>query len=204
MKESRKGKFDVKGDEGIFLRYSCKSKAYRCLNLSTQKVIERAHVKVDEFAERSEEESKRETEDYRRFVSIEPDTIPDTSANQESSTPESSVTELQKEQTEPVSTESDEPEPVSTESEETEQIFTEPVEEQEDNDEIHSKGKKPVLAEYVRRHHSADQIIGDKSEGTMTRGKLKSTCLLADFEPRNVKDALGNDSWTEAMKEEIE
>ena len=27
-KESRKEKFDAKGDEGIFLRYSCKSKAY--------------------------------------------------------------------------------------------------------------------------------------------------------------------------------
>ena len=35
-----------------------KSKAYRCLNLSTQKVIESAHVKVDEFAEKSEEEAK--------------------------------------------------------------------------------------------------------------------------------------------------
>ena len=97
MKESRKGKFDVKGDEGIFLGYSSKSKAYRCLNLSTHKVMESVHVKVDEFEEKSEEESKREPEDYRRFVSIEPDTIPDTSANQESSTPESSVIELQKE-----------------------------------------------------------------------------------------------------------
>ena len=27
LKESRKGKFDVKGDEGIFLGYSCRSKA---------------------------------------------------------------------------------------------------------------------------------------------------------------------------------
>ena len=37
----------------------------------------------------------------------------------------------------------------------------------------------------------------------MTRSKLKGTCLLADFEPRNIKDALGNDSWIEAMNEEI-
>ena len=59
MKESRKGKFDVKGDEGIFLGYSCKSKAYRCLNLSTHKVIESAHVKVDEFVEKFEEENKK-------------------------------------------------------------------------------------------------------------------------------------------------
>ena len=38
----------------------------------------------------------------------------------------------------------------------------------------------------------------------MTRNNLKGTCLLADFEPRNIKDALGNDSWIEAMNEEIE
>ena len=54
LKESRKGKFDVKSDEGIFLGYSSKSKAYRCLNLSTHKVIESAHVKVDEFVEKTE------------------------------------------------------------------------------------------------------------------------------------------------------
>ena len=87
LKEFRKGKFDVKGDEGIFLGYSCKSKAYRCLNLSTHKVIESAHVKVDEFAKKSEEESKRIPEDYRRFVYIEPDTVPSTPFNQEFSTP---------------------------------------------------------------------------------------------------------------------
>ena len=74
LKESRKGKFDVKGDEGIFLGYSCKSKAYRCLNLSTHKIIERAHVKVDEFVEKTKEERKKEPEDYRRFFFIEPDT----------------------------------------------------------------------------------------------------------------------------------
>ena len=50
LKEFIKCKFDVKGDEGIFLEYSWKSKAYRCLNLSTYKIIESAHVRIDEFA----------------------------------------------------------------------------------------------------------------------------------------------------------
>ena len=100
MKESREGKFDVKSDEGIFLGYSCKSKACRCLNLTTHKIIENAHVKVDEFAEMTEGESKKESEDYRRFVFTEPDTMFDISVNQEISTPESSVTELQEVQTE--------------------------------------------------------------------------------------------------------
>ena len=103
--------------------------------------------------------------------------------------------ELLSHATKQVLTESERPEPEQPEPE---------VEIQKDNNEIHSKGKEPVLAKYVRRHHSADQIIGNESEGTMTRSKLKSTCLLADFEPRNIKDALANDSWIEAMNEEIE
>jgi hypothetical protein len=99
---------------------------------------------------------------------------------------------------------------VSTESEGIELISTKPeqpeaeVEVQEDNNAIRSKGNETVLAKYVRRHHVSDQIIGDKYEGTMKRSKLKGTCFLIDYEPRSVKDALGNESWIEAMNEEIE
>ena len=42
------GKFDARSDEGIFLGYSIKSKAYRCFNLRLKKVIESTHVKIDE------------------------------------------------------------------------------------------------------------------------------------------------------------
>ena len=94
-------------------------------------------------------------------------------------------------------TESEGPEP------QTEQPESQ-VEIQKEDNAIHSKGKEPVLAKYVRRHHTPDQIIGDKSKGTMTRIKLKGTCLLADFEPRSVKYALENEIWIEAMNEEIE
>ena len=68
LKESRKGKFDVKTDEGIFLGYSNKSKAYKCLNLSMHKIIESTHVRIDGFVEKSEEESSKELEDYRKFI----------------------------------------------------------------------------------------------------------------------------------------
>ena len=36
--------------------------------------------------------------------------------------------------------------------------------------------------------------FGDKSNETMTRRKLKDTCLLSEFEPRNIKYALENES----------
>ena len=48
-KKIKEGKFNVKSDEGIFLGYSNKSKAYKCLNIVTHKVIESVHVKIDEF-----------------------------------------------------------------------------------------------------------------------------------------------------------
>ena len=68
LKESRKGNLDVKCDEGIFLGYSYRSKAYKCLNFSTHKIIESAHVRIDEFAEKTEEESRKEPKDYKKFV----------------------------------------------------------------------------------------------------------------------------------------
>ena len=95
LKESRKGKFDVKGDEGIFLGYSYRSKAYKCINLSTHKIIESARVRIDEFAEKTEEERKKEPKDYKRFVYYEPNTFPNMFDSKETSRPElSTVTKL--------------------------------------------------------------------------------------------------------------
>ena len=71
-----KGKFDVKSDEGIFLGYSNKRKAYKCLNLATHKVIESVHVKIDEFAEKSEEQIRKEPKKYIKFIYYELDTLP--------------------------------------------------------------------------------------------------------------------------------
>ena len=52
------------------------------------------------------------------------------------------------------------------------------VEIQKEDNAIHSQDKEPILTKYVRRHHTPDQIIGDKSKGTMTRSKLKGTHFL--------------------------
>ena len=75
LKESTKGKFNVKFDEGIFLGYSNKSKAYKCLNLSTHKIIESVHMKINEFAKKSDKQRRKELENYRSFVFFELDTI---------------------------------------------------------------------------------------------------------------------------------
>ena len=95
VKESRKDKFYVKGDKGIFLGYSCRSKSYKILNFSIYKIIEIVHVRIDEFARKSEEESNKEPKDYKRFVYYELDTLPNLSRRKEASpleSPESLIT----------------------------------------------------------------------------------------------------------------
>jgi hypothetical protein len=67
------GKFDSRADEGIFLGYSSRSKAYRCYNKALGKIIESANVKVDEAGHQkvkshvqTEEPSCKEEEEEKR------------------------------------------------------------------------------------------------------------------------------------------
>ena len=51
LKESRNDKFDAKSDEGIFLGYSTRIKAYKCLNVNTKKIVESENINFDEHIE---------------------------------------------------------------------------------------------------------------------------------------------------------
>ena len=68
MKDDRNCKFDAKSDEGIFLGYSTRSKAYKCLNVNTNKVVESVKVNFDEFAEDHEVESGKKYDNHRSFI----------------------------------------------------------------------------------------------------------------------------------------
>ena len=57
LKDSRNGNFDAKNDEGIFLRYSTRSKAYKCSNTNTNKIVESANVNFDEHTQVQDVES---------------------------------------------------------------------------------------------------------------------------------------------------
>ena len=71
------------------------------MNFSSHKIIESAHVRIDEFVERTKEERKKEPKDYKRFFYIEHDTFPDTFVNKETSSAEPSIViELQEVQIE--------------------------------------------------------------------------------------------------------
>lgn len=68
LKDDKHKKFDAKSDEGIFIGYSTRSKAYKCLNVNTNKVVESANVNFNEFVEDYGEESGKESENYRSFL----------------------------------------------------------------------------------------------------------------------------------------
>ena len=85
LKEARKEKFEAKSDKGVFLGYSNKSEAYKCMNHATNIVIESQHVKIDEFVEQPKlqieelesqtkelESQTKETEHHRIFKHGEP------------------------------------------------------------------------------------------------------------------------------------
>lgn len=46
--DKKLGKFDARSNEGIFLVYNTKIKAYRCYKKSLRRIFESASVKVDE------------------------------------------------------------------------------------------------------------------------------------------------------------
>ena len=68
LKDFRNGKLDAKSEEGIFLGYSTRSKAYKCLNTNTKKVMESENVKFDEYTKAHEDELMNELEEYKSFV----------------------------------------------------------------------------------------------------------------------------------------
>ena len=86
--------------------------------------------------------------------------MPDTSINKETSSTEPSiVTKLQEVQTKSQGPKShfEATKPMHTESEKLELE----VEIQNEDSGIQSKGKEPILAKYIKKHHAPNQIIGD-------------------------------------------
>ena len=48
-------------------------------------------------------------------------------------------------------------------------------------------------------------IIGDPNEGVTTRSKVKDQiAMISQIEPKNVNEALEDESWIEAMREELD
>ena len=58
----------------------------------------------------------------------------------------------------------------------------------------------------VQKNHPQHLIIGDLDQGVRTRRSndiVSNSCFVSKFEPKNVKEALTDEFWIEAMQEEL-
>jgi hypothetical protein len=91
-------------------------------------------------------------------------------------------------------------------SEPTKDTFDEETIEEVDN----MSSRPPVLNKgpsvRVQKNHPLDLVIGNPEQGITTRRTndvVANSCFVSLFEPKNVKEALTDDAWIEAMQEEL-
>ena len=60
----------------------------------------------------------------------------------------------------------------------------------------------------VKLHHPSSQVLGKVTDKLKTRRQIREEvshlCYLSQVEPRNMKEVLNDDSWVNAMHEELE
>jgi len=55
------------------------------------------------------------------------------------------------------------------------------------------------------KNHPTNAIIGDPNKGVTTQSKVKDqTTMISQIEPKNVNEALEDESWIEVMREEVD
>jgi transposase InsO family protein len=78
------------------------------------------------------------------------------------------------------------------------------AQEDEEVRETHTVNKGPSVR--VQKNHPQELIIGDPQQGITTRRTnevISNSCFVSLMEPKNVKEALKDEYWIEAMQEEL-
>ncbi|KAG5532106.1 hypothetical protein RHGRI_026652 [Rhododendron griersonianum] len=186
------GKFDARSDEGIFVGYSTSSKAYRVFNKRTLVVEESVHVAFDETDHISS----------KYFPSI--DSLDDEMPREISVRNEIHV------ETAPnlVSASADNADGVATELENgVSSTATEQVNELISITPQHRDVDIVPREWRYARDQFKEQIIGDPSQGMMTRSFLRNVCnnlaFLSQVERKSFVEAEKDESWILAMQEEL-
>ena len=173
------GKFDSRSDEGIFLGYSSISKAYRVYNKRTMKVMETVNVVIDESSDSSSEKGIGEL--TREIIPSEPRVVQEV-VEQEPASRSTPGT----------------PSVVENFADITTSLDSESHEE-----------KGP--SSRIKQNHPLEDIMGNMNELTLRKHTddkcvanfVSYSCYLSQVEPTKVKEALQDESWVEAMHDEL-
>ena len=170
------GKFDSRSDERIFLGYSSTSKAYQVYNKRTKKVMETINVVIVEVSDSSSEKSIEEIP--KAILPSEPKVVQE-EVDQEPVSPSTpNVVEVSAD------------------------IPTSP--------EFESHEEKGPSSK-IKLNHPPKVIVGNMNILTLRKrivdkcvaNFVPHSCYLSQVEPTKVEDALQDESWVEAMHDEL-
>ena len=196
LKKGNLDKFESRSYDGIFLGYASHSRAYRVLNLETNQIVETCEVTFDETMPCSSVfECAGDDELGESIFEEEKDGDDDDDEDDEVAparchAPHASTSTM---------TFYDGPSPTPTTTREDRVDAT--VE-----GEVISRREPP---RHIQRIHPSSEIIGDMNERT-TRSRSQTishfahSAFVATFEPKDVRHALSDSSWVDAMHEELE
>ena len=203
LKKGNLDKFESRSSDGLFLGYALQGRAYRVLNLDTNRIEETCEVTFDEtmpcFSSAFECAG-----DYEIGQSIFEDEI-DGLDNDDDVIEDPAMLEATPIQT-PSSTIDDGPSELFTSTADLAAIPTVDHEPATIEGEATSVRTAP---RHIQCRHPPQQMIGNLNERT-TRYKSRNQCVLAhsafvaSFEPRDVGHALSDSNWVNAMHEELE
>jgi hypothetical protein len=80
------------------------------------------------------------------------------------------------------------------------------IEDQVDKVEVNPTTANKGPSVRVQKNHPQELIIGDPQKGITTRRSneaISNACFVSLIEPKNVKEALKDECWIEAMQEEL-
>lgn len=185
-------KFDPKSDEHIFVGYSMNSKAYRCYNAQTRKIVESIHVKFNENAYLQTSNQHEIYVPNDQILHDEDELIlPPT--NDQIETPNQTL-EMHEVQTPP------------TQEHNEENVPNQPIEHHEPIEDAQPSNWWQIRD---KQKHPQELIIGDVNQGVRTRRQIDPNeydqwhALISQIEPKNVNDALNDAYWIDAMHEEL-
>ena len=177
-------------------------KAYKCLNVNTNKVVERTNIKFDELTKVQNIKRPKKTEGYKTFIYFY-EGMPNNGevANQNDNQQQTSVSvesqivnvELKMHlDAELYNIDNAHLDFENNTHEENEELPDGDMHGDSDVERNNMKIRKEhILEKYVRKHHPEDQIIGDKGVRPLTRNKLRSeTCLLNKVKPKTISEVL--------------
>ncbi|GJX21173.1 retrovirus-related pol polyprotein from transposon TNT 1-94 [Tanacetum coccineum] len=196
------GKMKPKANIGIFVGYSESSRGFHIYNRRTKKIMEMIHVKFDELTDMASECNNLEPGmNYAKSQEVSDNSAANTFDNDHTSSSSSIIIE-----------------------QDDALLIVSSFEEQ-----IDIKPNSPVLNEVVdefiqedvadfdgnmfhnwTKNHPIEQVIGDPSKPVMIRRQLHThaeVCMYAltvsTTEPKNIKEAMLDASWIEAMQDEL-